>query len=91
MISGYTHALLLTPYLLRVSAMNFSGNDIVVTFNAIATKSYRLERKLALSETSWQSIPNVSDFTATSDGPAQITDIGARALGAAFYRVRLLP
>src|SRR4051794_34667787 len=64
-----------------------NGPDIVVTFSAEQAATYRLERKLQLSDPSWQTIPGVNDFTAASSGPAQITDPGAASLGAAFYRI----
>jgi uncharacterized delta-60 repeat protein len=76
---------------LRVTAVTRSGNDIVIKFDANAGKTYRLERKLALSDANWQSIPGVADLTPANSGPAQFTDPGALSLGKAFYRVRLLP
>ncbi|MGI8604664.1 MAG: hypothetical protein ACR2OZ_16960 [Verrucomicrobiales bacterium] len=77
--------------LLRVIAITRSGNDIVIDFSeAIAGKTYRLERKLALTDPAWQGISGVGDLTAAISGPAQITDPGA-SFEQAFYRVRLLP
>ena len=64
-----------------------NGPDIVVTFSAEQGATYRLERKLQITDSLWQSIPGVNDLTAASTGPAQITDPGAVSLGAAFYRV----
>ena len=75
----------------RIISIAHSGNDIVVTFEATQTKSYRLERKLALTDSTWQNNFGVNDLIAASSGPAQITDPGAVSLGKAFYRVRLLP
>jgi hypothetical protein len=78
--------------LLQVIAITRSGtDDIAVTFAATTAETYRLERKLDLTDASWQSISGVSDFTAVNNGPAQIIDPGAVSLGRAFYRVRLLP
>ena len=65
-----------------------NGPDIVVTFWAEQGATYRLERKLQITDSLWQSIPGVNDLTAASTGPAQITDPGAVSLGAAFYRVK---
>jgi uncharacterized delta-60 repeat protein len=76
---------------LRVTAVTRSGNDIVIKFDANAGKTYRLERKLALSDANWQSIPGVGDLTPAKYGPAQFIDPGAITLGKAFYHVRLLP
>ena len=71
--------------------MTRSGGAIVIDFSeAIAGRTYRLERKLALTDPIWQGISGVSDLTPVNSGPAQITDPGA-SFGQAFYRVRLLP
>jgi uncharacterized delta-60 repeat protein len=75
---------------LRVTAVARSSNDFVVTFDAVIGSTYRLERKLSLADANWQSIPGVSDQTATAT-VAQFTDPNALSLGKAFYRVRLLP
>jgi hypothetical protein len=63
----------------------------VVTFMATQGATYRLERKLAATDATWQSISGVADFVANATGPAQITDPGVITQGKAFYRVRLLP
>jgi uncharacterized repeat protein (TIGR03803 family) len=76
---------------LRVTAITRSGADIVVTYDATAGRTYRLERKLAVTDPAWQSISGVADVTAGSTGSAQFTDSGGANLGKAFYRVRLLP
>ncbi len=68
-----------------------SGNDITITFRATQGRTYHLERKGMVSETSWQSIPGVDDLTAAGDGIMQMTDPNAIAGGQAFYRVNLLP
>jgi hypothetical protein len=91
-VSGATTSLpavLTVDPLLRVLAVTRSGNDIAFMLETIARRTYRLERKLALTDPTWQSIPGVADLTAT--GPAQIIDPGAFNLDRAFYRVRLLP
>ena len=64
-----------------------NGSDIVVSFQAELGAIYRLERKLNLTDSAWQSIPGVNDLTATSNGPVQITHPGAVGLGRGFYRV----
>ena len=76
-----------------VRALSFirTGADVTLTFEAVAGKTYRLERKLNLTDASWQSIAGVSDFAATSSGAAQITHPGGANQPQAFYRVRLLP
>ena len=88
-IGGRTHAVLLTPVLRKVSVV-LNGKDIVVKFDAIAGKTYRLERTTGLANPDWQSVPGVADFTAASSGSAQFTDSSGASTGEAFYRVRLL-
>ena len=77
--------------LLRPLSITRSGNNIVVSFFAVAAKKYRLERKIDNVDATWQSIAGVSDLTAGATGTTQITDPGAVSLGKALYRVRLLP
>jgi hypothetical protein len=62
-----------------------NASDIVVSYDAAAGSSYRLERKLQLTDADWASAS--SDFMASMTGPAQFTDPGALSLGQAFYRV----
>ncbi len=77
---------------LRIIAVAKNGNDFLVTFNlAITGKSYRLERKGAVSDTTWGSITGVSDFTSTFVGSAQINDPGGVSIPKHFYHVRVLP
>jgi hypothetical protein len=76
----------------HISAISRSGNDILITFDAVAGNRYRLERKSDISDpnATWQSIVGLADVMATSSS-AQVTDPNALSLGKAFYRVRLLP
>lgn len=75
--------------LLRATDIIRDESGSTVKFYAVAGRSYRLEWKHDLAET-WQAVPDVLDFTATTTGPAQLTD-PASDLDRAFYRVRLLP
>jgi serine protease AprX len=77
--------------LLRILSITRNGSDIVVGFFAVQGGTYHLERKLEITDITWQSISGVSDLTAGATGSAQITDPGAISLGKAFYQVRLLP
>ena len=74
--------------LLRPLSITRSGNNIVVSFFAVAGKTYRLERKIDNVDATWQT---VSNLTPASTGLTQITDPNAVSLGKALYRVRLLP
>ena len=86
--SGVSLTLLSIDPLLRVLDVAGSGSDIVITYDATAGKTYRLERKLSLTDPSWETIV---DQIAAVTGPTQIMDPGVLALDQAFYQVRLLP
>jgi serine protease AprX len=73
--------------LMRVLDVTDDGVAVTVNFYAVNNRTYRLERKLEMTDSSWQSIPGVADFTATTTGPAPIADPSGSALGRAFYRV----
>jgi serine protease AprX len=78
--------------LLRVISIAPSGTNMVVNFYAAAGKTYRLERKLEITDQTWQSIPGVLDLTPSTTGSAQITDPGgATSHAKSFYRVRWIP
>ena len=77
--------------LLRIISIARNGSDVVITYQASAGPSHRLERKPALTAGDWLPILGVNDQTPVVAGPAQFTDPGAIGLGAAFYRVRLVP
>jgi hypothetical protein len=66
-----------------------NGSDITVSFEGLQQSTFRLERKLDLADSSWQSIAGVNDLFAASNGPAQLTDSNAITLGKAFYQVNL--
>ena len=76
----------------RIISIMRSGSDIVVTFDAIGGRTFRLERRSELNQGTWEHIFGVDDLTPMNNGPAQIIDTsGPLSLGKAFYRVRLLP
>ena len=77
--------------LLLLLAITQENLDIVVSFEGVADRTYRLERKSAMTDPSWQSIPGVNDLTLPASGATEIADPGAIDLGRAFYRVSLLP
>jgi hypothetical protein len=76
---------------LRTISITANGNDIVVAFHGVTPETYRLERKLSLLDPNWQSIPGVNDLAVNSNGTKTITDPNGLNLGAAYYRVRLVP
>lgn len=77
---------------LRIISVAKSGNAFVVTFaTALPSKSYRLERKDALTDALWGSITGAADFSPTSVGSGQITDPGGASVSKHFYHIRVLP
>ena len=70
-------------------ARNF--NDIVLTIEVVRGKTYRLERKLNMTDATWLSIGGVADLIASGDDTEQITDPNAVGLGQAFYHVISIP
>ena len=73
---------------LRVVSFQRVGPDVVVTVNATADETYRLERRVNLTDVQWE---KVGDVTASATGPQQLTDFDGAILPRAFYRVRVRP
>ena len=78
-------------FVLRIISIERSGNDVVITFNGVAGRTFRLERKDELSDPAWMSIAGLADLTPATTGNAQLTHVGGLAMDHGFYRVRLLP
>jgi CSLREA domain-containing protein len=77
---------------LRVIAVAKNGSNFTVTFSlAVVGKAYRLERKDALTDPSWNAISGLPDFSPSSTGSAQITDTGGASTLNRFYHIRVLP
>ena len=76
--------------LFAVSDVAHSGVAVTVTFYAGAGRTYRLERKTQMDDAMWQSIPGLPDFTANTDGPAQLTDPDTGNNAQQFYHVVML-
>ena len=78
--------------LLGKSSIARSGNDIVVSVEVVQGKTYRLERKLNMTDSTWQNLsPTVPDLTASGNDIESITDPDAISLGKAFYHVIIAP
>jgi fibronectin type 3 domain-containing protein len=71
---------------LKVSQMQASGNDMVVSFPTVVEKTYRVERSDTLQVGSWAV---VLDNIAGTGGVIQVTDAGGAALPRRFYRIIL--
>jgi len=80
-----------SSFLLRINSIVRSENNIVITFNGVAGKAFQLERKSALTEMNWASIPEVPPLTPATTGNAQFTHVGGATPDENFYRVALVP
>jgi len=78
-----------SSFLLRLIAIARNGNDIVITFNGVANKVFRLDRKEPITQTSWTDLG--IQVTPDTTGNAQIAHPGGASLGSGIYRVRLIP
>ena len=76
---SYTSAFRIT------SLTNGLPGSISIGFSAVATKTYRLEYKNSLNETTWLNA-GLADFTAVSTGNAMFVDTMPKRI----YRIRLL-
>ena len=63
----------------------------MLTIEVVRGKTYRLQRKLDMTGTTWISIAGIADLIATGDDTEQITDPNGISLGQAFYHVILVP
>jgi CSLREA domain-containing protein len=76
----------------RITAVTKSGNNLALSVASVVTaRTYRLERKDALTDSSWGSITGVADLQPASNGSGQITDTGGASTAKRFYRIRILP
>ena len=78
-------------YPLRIISIERSGNDVVITFNGVAGRTFRLERKDELSDPTWMITPGTPDLTPPTTGNAPMTHVDGLSFDHSFYRVRLLP
>jgi hypothetical protein len=79
---------------LKVSAMQASGNDMLLSFTTISGKSYRLERSDTLANGSWTTV--VSNGVAADNLPGtgslvQVRDTNGALVSKRFYRIVVLP
>ena len=72
----------------RISALQPSGNDIVISFATVAGKTYRVEVSSDLQNSSWSVL--LGGISGTG-GLVQVTDFGAALGGRRFYRIVVGP
>jgi hypothetical protein len=80
-----------SSFTLRILSIQIVGNNVVITFNGVAGKTFRLEHKNDLSDLTWLTIAGLADFTPSTTGNAQMTHIGGFNFNRSFYRVRMVP
>ncbi|MEO7099565.1 MAG: LamG-like jellyroll fold domain-containing protein [Luteolibacter sp.] len=73
---------------LHASSFVISGNDVILSFDSVAGKTYRLERSDTLESGSWTT---VQDQISGTGGILPITDAGAAAHSTRFYRIVVVP
>ena len=71
----------------EITRTGTSLSDITVSFEAVDRLTYTLQRKLNLSDTTWQNIAGVNNLTAAANDIESIKAPGDLSLGKAFYRV----
>ncbi|MEO7932615.1 MAG: glycoside hydrolase family 2 TIM barrel-domain containing protein [Chthoniobacterales bacterium] len=75
---------------LKITQIQASGNDFVLSFPSVSGKTYRAERSDTLQGGSWTTVQTngvPQDNIAGNGGTKQVTDTGGGAQGKRFYRV----
>ena len=73
---------------LRITSIQISGGDVVISFPSVLGKTYQVEQRSGLSDT-WMSL---SDNIAGSGGPISVADVEAADQNLKrFYRVTIMP
>lgn len=75
---------------LRVIAIARSANDLALTFASVPGKTYRIETKDDLTQSSWTLLED-QVVAALNTASTQIIDTGAAVLPRRFYRVAIEP
>jgi hypothetical protein len=70
---------------LKLKPVMYNGTSFVVSFTAVAGKSYRVQFSHTLAPGSWLNLADVAPQATT--GPVQVTDANASSSTARFYRV----
>jgi hypothetical protein len=70
--------------LLRIDAMQASGEDMNLSFPSVLGRTYRVERSDTLLGESWI---NVQENISGTGSPIQVTDTGGSGYGKRFYRI----
>jgi hypothetical protein len=79
---------------LKISAMSPNGGDMLVSFQTVSGKTYRLEYSATLQSGSWTTVLTggvPEDAIAGTGSTVQVTDTGGAAQQKRFYRIVVLP
>ncbi|HEV3410196.1 MAG TPA: right-handed parallel beta-helix repeat-containing protein [Chthoniobacterales bacterium] len=74
---------------LRITSIAKTGGDVVVGFDAVGGRTFRLERRDTHTD-AWQQSAGAYDYQAPFTAPAQIVDYAGLDRPRALYRVRVL-
>ena len=80
---------LLQPFVVRLTAEEKIGNDLLLSFTTMAGASYSIQSSPDLSSGSWTTLPGTT--TAGTGGVIQLTVINAFLQTQQFYRVQQQP
>ena len=79
-------------FVFRMTQMGIVSGAPRVTFTTIANRTYRVERKSALTDANWTPVTNATSVAGTgSEVQISDTEPGAGSLSRRFYRAVLLP
>lgn len=89
--NGKTGVYLYTPPTIAITNFAIVAGAPTIAFTSIAGRTYTVERKNVLGDTTWTPVTGASSISGTGS-VVQVTDpdIGAGAAASRFYRVRLL-
>ena len=71
-----------------IQSVRVQGGDVIVRFNTVAGKVYRLEKAARVEAESWTTVGEVMPGTGAA---LEATDAGAAGSSRFFYRIRISP
>jgi len=70
-----------------ITSISRNGGVVVITWNAVASQTYRVQYKNSLTDSTWTDLP--PDVTVTGPTASKTDNVGAQPQR--FYRIQLLP
>ncbi len=74
------------PSVVRITDIKLNNGNVIVTWDAISNRTYRVQQRTNLISAAWSDVP--PDLTATGSSASKTNSLG---LSQSFYRVVLLP